>query len=92
MACPSIFVSSTFLFTRKDTLFLLTALFQFPQLSILARDWYKARVWLLLVELPEGGGSELLRIERRVMDNAELGRLALELSDKWKSLTRHKRV
>ena len=55
-------------------------------------DWYKARIWLLLNELPEGGGGELMRMERKVRENAELRRLVVELSDKWRSLTGHKRV
>ena len=55
-------------------------------------DWYKSRIWLLVSELPEGGGRELLRMERRVRENAELRRLVVELSNKWRSLTRHKRV
>ena len=37
-------------------------------------------------------GCELSRMERKVRDNVELRRLVLELSDKWRSLTRYKRV
>lgn len=55
-------------------------------------DWHKARIWLLLRELPDDGGRELMRMERQVREDAELRRLVVELSDKWKSLTRHKRV
>ena len=53
-------------------------------------DWHKARIWLLLSELPEGGVAELMRMERNVREDAELRRLVVELSDKWRSLTRHK--
>ena len=55
-------------------------------------DWYKSRIWLLLSELPEGGGGELLRMERKVRENVELRRLVVELSNKWRRLTRYKRV
>ena len=55
-------------------------------------DWHRARIWQLLSELPEGGGAELLRMERKVRENVELRRLVVELSDKWRSLTRHKQV
>lgn len=55
-------------------------------------DWHKARIWLLLNELPEGGGAELLRMERKVRENVESRRLVVELSNKWRSLTRHKRI
>ena len=55
-------------------------------------DWYKARIWLLLNELPESGGAELMRMERKVRENAELRRLVVELSDKWRSLTGYKRI
>ena len=49
-------------------------------------DWHKARIWLLLREL----ARELMRMELNVMEDAELRRLVVELSDKWRSLTRHK--
>ena len=55
-------------------------------------DWYKARIWLLLSELPESGGAELMRMEHKVRENAELRRLVVELSNKWRSLTRRKRI
>ena len=55
-------------------------------------DWRKARIWLLLRELPDDGGRELLRMERKVREDAELRRLVVELSHKWRSLTRHKSV
>lgn len=53
-------------------------------------DWHKARIWLLLRELPDDGGRELMRMERNVREDAELRRLVVKLSDKWRSLTRHK--
>ena len=53
-------------------------------------DWHRARIWLLLSELPESGGAELMRMERDVREDAELRRLVVELSDKWRRLTRHK--
>jgi len=55
-------------------------------------EWHKARIWLLLNELPEGGGGELMRMERKVRGNAELRRLVVELSNKWRSLTGYKRI
>ena len=55
-------------------------------------EWHKARIWLLLNELPEGGGGELMRMERKVRENAELRRLVVELSNKWRSLTGYKRI
>ena len=51
-----------------------------------------ARIWLLLRELPDDGGRELLRMERNVKEDDELRRLVVELSEKWRSLRRHKRV
>ena len=55
-------------------------------------DWYKARIWRLLSELPEGGGRELVGMERRVRGDPKLRRLVVELSEKWKSLLCHQRV
>lgn len=55
-------------------------------------DWYKARIWRLLRELPEGGGRELVDMERRVRQEPALRRLVVELSEKWRSLLCHQRV
>ena len=55
-------------------------------------DWRKERIWCLLNELPESGGGELMRMERKVRGNDKLRRLAVELSNKWKSLRRYKRI
>ncbi len=55
-------------------------------------DWYKSRIWLLMTELPRGGGRELLDMEHRVRGHPKLHRLVVELCDKWRSLTCHQRV
>ncbi len=55
-------------------------------------DWYKARIWLLMAELPGEGGRELLKMERAVRGQPKLHRLVVELSEKWRSLTCHQRV
>ncbi len=55
-------------------------------------DWYKARIWCLMTELPQGGGRELVAMERRVRDEPELRSLVVELCEKWRSLTCHRRV
>ena len=55
-------------------------------------DWYKTRIWWLLTELPEGGGRELVEMERRVRGDPTLRRLVVELSEKWRSLRCHRRV
>ena len=55
-------------------------------------DWYRSRIWWLLKELPEGGGRELFDMERRVRSEPALRRLVVELCEKWRSLTCHKRV
>ena len=54
--------------------------------------WYKSRIWLLMTELPRGGGRELLDMEHRVRTHSKLHRLVVELCDKWRSLTCHQRV
>ena len=55
-------------------------------------DWYKARIWILMAELPGGGGGELLAMERAVRGQPRLHRLVVELCEKWRSLTCHQRV
>ena len=55
-------------------------------------DWYKARIWRLITELPEGGGRELFNMEPRVRGEPGLRRLVVELCEKWPSLTCHQRV
>ena len=55
-------------------------------------DWYKARIWRLLSELGQDGGMELVEMERRVRREPKLRRLVVELSEKWWSLTYHRRV
>ena len=55
-------------------------------------DRYKSRIWLLMVELPEGGGREMLDMERRVRAEPALRRLVVELCEKWRSLLCHRRV
>ena len=42
-------------------------------------DWHRARIWRLLTELSEGGGRELLRMERAVRAEPKLRRLVVEL-------------
>ena len=53
---------------------------------------YKQRIWLLMTELPWGGGRELLNMEPRVREQPKLHRLVVELCEKWRSLTCHQRV
>ncbi len=60
--------------------------------KIQGRDWHKARIWLLMGELPSGGGRELLAMERAVRGHPMLHRLVVELCEKWRSLTCHIRV
>ena len=55
-------------------------------------DWLKAKIWKLLAELPEGGGAELLRLEKLARREPKLRRLVVGLCEKWKSLTCHRRV
>ena len=55
-------------------------------------EWYKARIWMLLSELPEWGGRELLVMERRVRGEPALRRLVVELCQKWRSLLCHRRA
>ena len=55
-------------------------------------EWYKARIWMLLSELPEWGGRELLAMERRVRGEPALRRLVVELCQKWRSLLCHRRA
>ena len=55
-------------------------------------DWVKARIWRLLTELPFDGDVELLRLERAVRDgDANLRRMRVELSGKWRALLCHRR-
>ena len=53
---------------------------------------YKQRIWLLMTELPWGGGRELLDMETRVREQPKLHRLVVKLCEKWRSLTCHQRV
>ena len=53
---------------------------------------YKQRIWLLMTELPMGGGRAPLNMETRVRGHQKLQRLVVELSEKWRSLTCHQRV
>ena len=55
-------------------------------------DYYKALIWRLLTELPEGGGRMLLGMERGVRDEPELRRLVVGICGKWRSLVCHRRV
>ena len=55
-------------------------------------DWCKARIWRLLSELPRGCGRELLDMEPLVRGQPKLHRLVVELCEKWRSLTCHRRV
>ena len=55
-------------------------------------DWCKTRIWLLMTELPGGGGRELLDMEPLVRGQPKLHRLMVELCEKWRSLTCHQRV
>lgn len=55
-------------------------------------EWCKARIWELMTELPDVGGRELFDMERRVRGEPDLRRLVVELSEKWRSLTCHRRV
>ena len=55
-------------------------------------EWYKARIWKHLSELPEWGGRELLAMERRVRGEPALRRLVVELCEKWRSLLCHRRA
>ena len=55
-------------------------------------DWYRSRIWLLMTELPQGGGRELLEMEPVVRRQPKLHRLVVELCEKWRSLTCHQRV
>ena len=55
-------------------------------------DWRRARIWRLLTELSEGGGRELLRMERAVRAEPKLCRLVVELCGKWPSLLCRQRV
>ena len=55
-------------------------------------DWYRSRIWCLMTELPGRGGRELLDMERRVRRQPKLHRLVVELCEKWRSLTCHRRV
>ena len=55
-------------------------------------DRVKARIWMLLTDLPPSGGLELPRLERAVRDgDASLRRLCVELSGKWRALLCHRR-
>ena len=53
---------------------------------------YKQRIWLLMTELPRGGGRELLYMEPHVRGHLKLHSLVVELCEKWRSLTCHQRV
>ena len=55
-------------------------------------EWCKSRIWRLLTELPREGGRELLDMEPRVRGQQNLRRLVVELCEKWRSLTCHRRV
>ena len=55
-------------------------------------EWCRSRIWRLVTELPRGGGRELLNMEPRVRGRPKLHRLVVELSEKWRSLTCHRRV
>ena len=57
-------------------------------------EWerFRKRIWELLDEFPELGGSELLDMERLVRSNADLRILVVELTEKWRSLRRHRRM
>ena len=47
---------------------------------------------MLLSELPEWGGRELLAMERRVRGEPALRRLVVELCQKWRSLLCYRRA
>lgn len=49
----------------------------------------KARIEQLVRELPQGGGVELLRLERRVNRSPPLRRLVVDLLQRWPALTCH---
>ena len=55
-------------------------------------DWCRGRIWLLMTELPRGGGRGLRDMEPLVRGQPKLHRLMVELSEKWRSLTCHQRV
>ena len=55
-------------------------------------EWCRSGIWCLVTELPSGGGRELLNMELRVRGQLKLHRLEIELSEKWQSLTCHRRV
>ena len=55
--------------------------------------WARLRIfwsWAEGKELGDGGDKELMEMEREVRVEPKLRRLVVELSDKWRSLTRHK--
>jgi len=52
----------------------------------------KARIQQLVRQLPQGGGAELLRLERRVGRSPPLRRLVVDLLQRWPSLVCHQRV
>ena len=53
-------------------------------------DRFRKRIWELLEDFPELGGSELLGMERLVRSNNDLRRLVVEPAEKWRSLICHK--
>ena len=51
----------------------------------------KARIQQLVRELPQDGGAELLRLERRLGRSPPLRRLVVDLLQRWPSLVCHRR-
>ena len=62
------------------------------RLRCLDAGWerFGKRIWELLGEFPEPGGSELLGMESLARSNDDLRRLVVELTEKWRSLRHHK--
>ena len=58
------------------------------------RGWHewKSRLRMLLYELPDDGGSQLIDMERDAREYPTLRRLAVDLWIKWRSLLCHKRM
>ena len=59
-----------------------------------AKGWgeWKSRLRNLLDKLPDDGSKRLMAMEREVMEEPELRRLAVDLCAKWRSPMCHKRA
>ena len=52
----------------------------------------KERIATLIRELPEGGGKELLKMEKKVREEPKLRELVVDLCEKWRSLVCYQRI